>query len=316
MGPERLDRARTVESIAAVPASGRALHGRGAVLVRYPPRAAGLAAGAAVGLPGAPAGGHGELVFPAVDSAGRSVGAGGCNRPCVACIGIAPARGHPAWTGLRRGLPQTGRIKPVGLVERGADPAAGKQPRHGFRHRSRDPGLAASGRGSEHAPGDAAEPRAGHPLHPMVAGHATGQNRAAITAIVVLIATVFEWVNRGLPAGRRKPFSRPRPRHRKGPSLILSVARQDLAEAARLLCNFHACGPLPGSTLGVCRGSGFNLRDVFPTGCVAGRAEHAARSPGRGLRRGAELDRSRPQPVVDGVERFDQLVVPWILRIE
>ena len=66
----------------------------------------------------------------------------------------------------------------------------------------------------------------------------------------------------------------------------------------------------------VCRGSGFNLRDVFPTGCVEGRAEGAARSPGRGLRRGAELDRPRPQPVVDGVECFDQLVVPWILRIE
>ena len=66
----------------------------------------------------------------------------------------------------------------------------------------------------------------------------------------------------------------------------------------------------------VCRGSGFNLRDVFPTGCVEGRAKGAARPPGRALRRGAELDRSRPQPVVDGVECFDQLVVPGILRIE
>ena len=66
----------------------------------------------------------------------------------------------------------------------------------------------------------------------------------------------------------------------------------------------------------ICRGSGLDLRDVFPTGCVAGRAEGAARPPGRGLRRGAELDRSRPQPVVDGVECLDQLVVPWILRIE
>ena len=74
--------------------------------------------------------------------------------------------------------------------------------------------------------------------------------RRSTTVIVVLIATVFEWVNRGLPAGRREPFSRPRPRHRKGPSLILSVARQDLAGAARLLCNFHACGPAPGSTPG------------------------------------------------------------------
>ena len=35
----------------------------------------------------------------------------------------------------------------------------------------------------------------------MIASHATGQNRAAITAIAVLIAAVFEWVNRGLPAG-------------------------------------------------------------------------------------------------------------------
>ena len=66
----------------------------------------------------------------------------------------------------------------------------------------------------------------------------------------------------------------------------------------------------------VCQCSGLDLRDVFPTGCVAGRTERAARPPGCGLRRGAELDRSRPQPVVDGVERFDQLVVPWILRIE
>ena len=47
MGPERLDRARTVESIAAVPAPGRPPWA-GAVLVRYLPRAAGLAAGAAV----------------------------------------------------------------------------------------------------------------------------------------------------------------------------------------------------------------------------------------------------------------------------
>ena len=45
----------------------------------------------------------------------------------------------------------------------------------------------------------------------MIAGHATGQNRAAITAIAVLIAAVFEWVIRGLPAGRREPFSRPHP---------------------------------------------------------------------------------------------------------
>ena len=157
MGPERLDRARTVESTAVLPASSRPPRAS-AGSVRYPPRAVGLAAGAAVGLPGAPAGGRGELVLLAVDSGGLSVGAGRGNRPCVACIGIAPAGGHPAWTGLRRGLPQTGRIKPVGLVERSADPATGKKPRHGSSYRSRDPGLAASGCGPGHAPGDVAEP--------------------------------------------------------------------------------------------------------------------------------------------------------------
>ena len=123
--------------------------------LRYPPRAAVLAAGAAVGLPGAPAGGHGELLFPTVDAAGRSVGAGRRNRPCVAGIGIAPARGRPAWAGLQRRLPCADRIQ---LVERGADPAAGKQPRHGSSCRGRDPVLAASGRGSVYAPGDSAEP--------------------------------------------------------------------------------------------------------------------------------------------------------------
>ena len=76
------------------------------------------------------------------------------------------------------------------------------------------------------------------------------RNRDAIIAIAVLVAAVFEWVNRDLPAGRREPFSRPRPRRPKGPGLILSVARRDLAGAARLLCNFHACGPEPGLTLG------------------------------------------------------------------
>ena len=154
MGPERLDPARTVELIAAVTASGRPPWA-GAVLVRYPPRAAGLAAGAAVGLPGAPAGGRGELVFPTVDSGGRSVGAGRGNRPYVAGVAIAPARGHAARTGLQRRLPCAGRIQ---LVERGADPATGKQPRHGSSYRGRDPVLAASGCGPGHPPGDVAEP--------------------------------------------------------------------------------------------------------------------------------------------------------------
>ena len=156
MGPERLGRARTVESIAAVTASSRAL--RASVgLVRYPPRAAGLAAGAAVCLLGAPAGGHGELVFPAVDSAGRSVGVGWRNRPCVAGIGIVPAGGHPAWTGFQHRLACADRIQ---RVERGADLTTGKRPRHGSCHGGRDPVLAASGCGPGHPPGDVAEPSA------------------------------------------------------------------------------------------------------------------------------------------------------------
>ena len=170
MGPERLDRARTVESIAAVTASSRPPWA-GAVLVRYPPRAAGLAAGAAVGLPGAPAGGHGELLFPTVDAAGRSVGVGWRNRPCVTRLGIAPARGCPAWAGLQRRLPCADRIQ---LVERGADPATGKQPRHGSSCRGRDPVLAASGCGPGPPPRRCRRALcAGHLLHPMTAGHAT-----------------------------------------------------------------------------------------------------------------------------------------------
>ena len=154
MEPERLDRARTVEAIAADTAPGRPPWA-GAVLVRYPPRGVGMAAGAAVGLPGAPAGGHGELVFPTVDSGGRSVGAGRGNRPYVAGVAIAPAQGHHAWTGLQRRLPCAGRTQ---LVERGADPAAGKQPRHGSCHGGRDPVLAASGCGPGPPLGDVAEP--------------------------------------------------------------------------------------------------------------------------------------------------------------
>ena len=57
-----------------------------------------------------------------------------------------------------------------------------------------------------------------------------------------------------------KPSSGPRPRRPKDLNLILSVARQGLAGetvarqglavVAGLLCNFHAYGPLPGSTPG------------------------------------------------------------------
>ena len=319
MGPERLDRAKTVESIAAVTASSRAL--RASVgLVRYPPRAAGLAAGAAVCLLGAPAGGHGELLFPTVDAAGRSVGVGWRNRPCVAGIGIVPAGGHPAWTGLRRGLPQTGRIVPVGLVERGADPATGKQPRHGSSCRGRDPVLAASGCG----PGPPPPPPPAMSPSPLRRSSASPHDRRTCnrpeTGTRLSLSPsrsplpsnwlfeVSRWGSESrslalVPAARKAPASFSRRRARFWRRQRARSATFCLWTAARIDAR-------------VCRASGFNLRDVFPTGCVEGRAERAARSPGRGLRRGAELDRSRPQPVVDGVECLDQLVVPWILRIE
>ena len=173
MGPERLDPARTVELIAAVTASGRPPWA-GAVLVRYPPRAAGLAAGAAVGLPGAPAGGRGELVFPTVDSGGRSVGAGRGNRPYVAGVAIAPAQGHHAWTGLQCRLLCAGRTQ---LVERGADPATGKTAPPWFQlpwPRSR---ACRFRLWTCPPPAMSPSPRAVHPLHPMTAGHATGHKQ-------------------------------------------------------------------------------------------------------------------------------------------
>ena len=316
MGPERLDRARTVEPIAAVTASGRSPWA-GAVLVRYPPCAPGLAAGAAVSLHGAPAGGHGELLFPTVDAAGRSVGVGWRNRPCVAGIGIVPAGGHPAWTGLRRGLPQTGRIVPVGLVERGADPATGKQPRHGSSCRGRDPVLAASGCGPGHPP-PAMSPS------PLRRSSASPHDRRTCNRPETGTRLSLSPSRSPLPSNgsfevsRRGSESRSLalvPAARKAPASF-SPWRAGISRGLRARSVTFCLWTVARIDAGVCRGSGFNLRDVFPTGCVEGRAEGAARSPGRGLRRGAELDRSRPQPVVDGVERFDQLVVPWILRIE
>ena len=180
--------------------------------------------------------------------------------PRVAGIGIVPARGLPAWTGLQAAC----RVRAAFSLSS----EASKQPRHDSRHRGRGPELAASGRGLVQALGEAAK---------------AVLSRSCPT--------------RNDPAS----FSRRRTRIR------------------RSLCACWVISTLvgwPGIDDRVCRCSGLDLRDVFPTGCVVRRAERAARAPGRGLRRWAELDRSRPQPVVDGVECFDQLVVPWLLRIE
>ena len=211
-------------------------------------------------LPGAPASDHGELGFTAVDSAGRSVGAGWRNRPALPVLGLCQREGVPL-----------GRVSSAACRVRAAfslSSEASKQPRHDSRHRGRDPGLAASGRGLVQALGEAAK--------------------------AVL--------SRSCPT-RKDPASFSRRRTRIRRSLRACWVISTLVGWPRIDDR-------------VCRCSGLDLRDVFPTGCVEGRAERAARAPGRGLRRWAELDRSRPQPVVDGVECFDQLVVPWLLRIE
>ena len=146
--------------------------------------------------------------------------------PALLVSGLRQREGAPLGAGLQRRLPCADRIQ---LVERGADPAAGKQPRHGSSCRGRDPVLAAVGRGSEHASGESVEPPRRPSASPMIAGHAAGQKLHR------------DYSDR--PAGQRKLFSRALSRRPKGPILILSPARQDLAEAARLLGNVHACGP-------------------------------------------------------------------------
>ena len=107
-----------------------------------------------------------------VDSAGRSVGAGRRNRPCVTRLGIAPARGRPAWSG-----------SPAPLAVRGPHTACRARRRSRCREttpswfqlpwpRSRAcrfrPWIRVR------SPATPPSPRAGHPLHPMTAGHATG----------------------------------------------------------------------------------------------------------------------------------------------
>ena len=146
MGPERLDRARTVEPIAAVTASGRSPWA-GTVLVRYPPRATGLTAGAAVGLPGAAAGGHGELVFPAVDSAGRSVGAAGVIAPALPVSELRQREGAPFGR-----VPASLRLSPApgrrAAREAQATPSGRRRLGTGFKKK----GLFRAGRDAEQAP--------------------------------------------------------------------------------------------------------------------------------------------------------------------
>ena len=170
MGPERLDRTRTVESIAAVPAPGRPPWAR-AVLVRYPPRAIGMSAGAAVGLPGAPAGGHGELVFPTVDSGGRSVGAGRDNRPYVAVLRLRQRKG----TTLGPVSSAACCVRAThSLSSEAPIPLPGNSPAMVPATVATIPCLPLPAVDLGTPPAMSPSPRAVHPLHPMTAGHATG----------------------------------------------------------------------------------------------------------------------------------------------
>ena len=173
-------------------------------------------------------------------------------------------------------------------------------------------------------------PRPGHPLHPMTAGHATDPKQGRDYRYRRPDRHCLRMGHSRPPGGAAKavlsPSSAPPERPRPHSLALVPAARKAPASFSRRRARFWRRQRARSVTFclwtvaridsRVYRGSGFNLRDVFPTGCVEGRAEGAARSPGCGLRRGAELDRPRPQPVVDGVERFDQLVVPWIMRIE
>ena len=92
------------------------------------------------------------------------------------------------------------------------------------------------------------------------------------------------------PGGAAKAvLSRLSPPPEKGPA---SFSRRRV----RIWQRLRACWAIstlvgrPRIDAPVCRCSGLDLRDVFPTGCVAGRAERAARPPRRRLRRWAELD--------------------------
>ena len=205
---------------------------------RYSPRAAGLAAGAVVGLPGAPVGDLGDLVFPVVDSTGRSVGAGRRNRaPALPVSDSASAR--------------TPRLDESPALLAVCGPHSAGQPGRG-RRRSRClettpkvpatvaaiPGLPIPVVDPCTPPATPPSPRASHPLHPMIAGHATGQKQGS------------DYRDRRpdrRPDRRRLRMSHSRPpgggsENRslalvpaapKSPNLILSPARQDLAEAAR-----------------------------------------------------------------------------------
>ena len=136
------------------------------MLVRYPPHSVGLGPGAAVSLPGAPAGGHGELGFPAVDSAGRSVGAGWRNRPALPVLGLCQREGAPlAMCGLHRACRARRRSRYRETTPPWFPPSWPRSRVCRFRPWIRT------------RPSDSAEARAGHPLHPMIAGNATGHKQ-------------------------------------------------------------------------------------------------------------------------------------------
>ena len=91
---------------------------------------------------------------------------------------------------------------------------------------------------------------AGHPLHPMTAGHATDPKQGRDYRYRRPDRHCLRIGYSRSPGGAAKavlspsspPPERPRPHSLRG--------APGSRGAARLLCNFHACGPLPGSAPG------------------------------------------------------------------
>ena len=138
-----------------------------AVLVRYPPRAVGLAPSAAVGLLGAPADGHGELLFPAVIPPTHLSVRAGVIGPALPVWGLRQREGTPlgrvcsaawfvravySWSARSRGALISVLINNPTMVPTG-------------------------GLGIEHAPAVPPSPALNHALHAIIVGHANDQKQ-------------------------------------------------------------------------------------------------------------------------------------------
>ena len=130
-----------------------------------------LAAGAAVGLPGAPAGGHGELLFPTVDAAADLSVRVGVIAPALLVSGLRQREGAP----LGRVSSAACRARTAySLSSEAPIPLPGNNPVMVPAAVAAIPCLPLPAVDPCTLPATPPSPRPGHPLHPMTAGHATG----------------------------------------------------------------------------------------------------------------------------------------------